>query len=95
MQMQRLLHVQMITSKRFDMRTHNGMSASDLDGVTWQKSRRSNSSGTCVEVAQLRDGDVAVRNSRHPDGPALVYTKAEITAFVLGAKDGDFDHLIQ
>jgi len=34
---------------------------------------------------------VAVRNSRHPEGPALVYTRAEITAFVEGAKDGDFD----
>ena len=75
--------------------THNGMSAADLDGVTWQKSRRSNSSGNCVEMAGLDGGDVAVRNSRHSDGPALIYTKAEITAFILGAKDGDFDNLIQ
>ena len=77
------------------LQVHNGMSASSIDGVTWQKSRYSNSSGNCVEVAQLTGGDVAVRNSRHADGPALVYTKAEITAFILGAKDGEFDHLVQ
>jgi hypothetical protein len=35
-----------------------------------------------------------MRNSRFPDGPALVYTQDEITAFVLGAKDGEFDDLL-
>jgi hypothetical protein len=69
----------------------NGVQASSIAGAQWIKSGRSNQSGNCVEVAQLADGSVAVRNSRHPDGPALVYTKAEITAFVGGAKDGDFD----
>jgi hypothetical protein len=48
-----------------------------------------------VEVAELPDGSgVAVRNSRDPEGPALIYTPAEIAAFILGAKDGDFDDLI-
>jgi len=69
----------------------NGVQASSLAGVQWIKSGRSNQSGNCVEVAKLSDGSVAMRNSRHPDGPALVYTRAEITAFVAGAKDGDFD----
>ncbi len=73
---------------------YNGMSAADLSGVTWRKSRRSNSSGNCVEMAKLTDGQVAVRNSRFPEGPALVYTRAEIEALVLGAKDGDFDYLL-
>ena len=75
-------------------RIYNGIPATDLDGVEWQKSRRSNSQGNCVEMAGLPDGSVAVRNSRHPGGPALVYTKAEIEALILGAKDGDFDSLI-
>lgn len=69
----------------------NGAPASTLAGVEWIKSERSNQSGNCVEVAALPDGGVAVRNSRYPDGPALVYTRAEMAAFVLGAKDGDFD----
>ncbi|MBB5939356.1 hypothetical protein FHS42_006450 [Streptomyces zagrosensis] len=34
-----------------------------------------------------------MRNSRFPDGPVLVYTPAEIEAMLLGAKDGEFDHL--
>ena len=69
----------------------NGVQASSLTGARWTKSGRSNQSGNCVEVAELPDGSIAMRNSRHPDGPALVYTRAEITAFVEGAKDGDFD----
>jgi hypothetical protein len=75
-------------------RIYNGIPATDLDDVSWQKSHRSNSQGNCVELAQLPDGNVAVRNSRHPAGPALLYTKAEIEALILGAKAGDFDSLI-
>ncbi|MFB6711356.1 MULTISPECIES: DUF397 domain-containing protein [unclassified Streptomyces] len=73
---------------------YNGMAATELRGVVWQKSRYSNSQGSCVEFAKLPGGDVAMRNSRHPDGPALVYTPAEIEALLLGVKDGEFDHLI-
>ena len=45
----------------------------------------------CVEIAHLPDGQVAIRNSRHATGPALVFTPGEWAAFVDGAKDGDFD----
>lgn len=72
---------------------YNGMAATELRGVVWQKSRHSNSQGSCVEFAKLPGGNVAMRNSRHPDGPALVYTPAEIQALLLGVKDGEFDHL--
>lgn len=74
--------------------TFNGMPATDLPGARWQKSRRSGSQGNCVEMASLPTGQVAIRNSRHPDGPALIYTRAEIEALIQGAKDGDFDHLL-
>jgi Domain of unknown function (DUF397) len=74
---------------------YNGMPASGLPGVVWHKSGHSNPNGSCLEVAELPGGAVAVRNSRDPGGPALIYTPAEITAFLLGAKGGEFDHLIR
>jgi hypothetical protein len=76
-------------------KTYNGMPAGQLPAVGWQKSSRSNPSGNCVELTRLHGSpDIAVRNSRDPEGPALVYTPDEIAAFIEGARDGDFDHLI-
>jgi hypothetical protein len=72
----------------------NGERASSLE-ARWIKSRHSNAEGNCVELAALGDGDIAVRNSRDPDGPALVYTPAEVAAFLAGAKEGEFDHLLR
>jgi hypothetical protein len=72
---------------------HNGMQATRLGRAGWRKSRRSNPSGNCVEVAFLIAGQVAMRNSRHPDGPALVFTRADWDAFIGGARDGDFGRL--
>jgi hypothetical protein len=57
----------------------------------WIKSSYSGpTGGNCVEVAFLADSQVAIRNSRHPDGPALVFTPAEWTAFLGGVRDGEF-----
>lgn len=67
-----------------------------LPGLTWRKSRRSNSGGNCVEVARLpHDAGFALRNSRSPEGPALVFTHDEMIAFVGGVRDGDFDDLVE
>jgi hypothetical protein len=74
---------------------YNGIPAVKLTGIRWQKSRRSNSQGACVELGGLSGGEIAVRNSRHPDGPALLYTRAEIRALIEGVKKGDFDHLLR
>jgi hypothetical protein len=75
------------------MMVTNGIGADRLHGARWQKSTASNPSGNCVEVAELPGGIVAVRNSRYPTGPALIYTRAEIAAFLAGAKSGEFDSL--
>ena len=61
--------------------------------LTWRKSAASNPNGDCVELARLPAGEIAMRNSRDPRGPALIYTRAEIAAFLAGAKDGEFDDL--
>jgi hypothetical protein len=75
------------------MQITNGASVTELGPLSWRKSRASNPSGNCVEVAELPDGQIAVRNSRYPDGPALVYTQAEIAAFLTGVRNGEFDDL--
>jgi hypothetical protein len=76
------------------LQVNNGVPADRLR-ARWRKSRISNPSGACVEVAELPDGAIAVRNSRHPYGPALIYTRAEVAAFLAGVKNGEFDDLCQ
>jgi hypothetical protein len=73
---------------------YNGISASRLRGVTWRKATRSSAQGNCVEAARLPGGGAAVRNSKHPDGPALIFNDAEIRAFLESVKDGEFDNLV-
>jgi len=70
---------------------YNGMPAGDLPDVQW---RLAGGDGSGVEMAKLPDGQIAVRNSADPDGPALIYTRAEIEALIGGAQDGDFDALL-
>ncbi|MEV6772390.1 DUF397 domain-containing protein [Nocardia sp. NPDC051030] len=65
----------------------------DRSELSWRKSTFSNPSGNCVELAPLADGQVAVRNSRDPEGSLIVYTRPEIDAFLRGAKSGEFDDL--
>lgn len=63
----------------------------DLSQAMWVKSVRSSGNcDNCVEVAFV-DGAIAVRDSKNPTGPALVYTRAEWDAFIGGVKDGEFD----
>jgi hypothetical protein len=58
----------------------------------WRKSSYSNGSGgNCVEVAALAGDDCAVRDSKDPAGPKLVFHTAEWLAFTAGVKVGEFD----
>lgn len=72
----------------------NGVAANLIPGVIWKKSKYSNGSGNCAEVAALPGGGMAVRNSRYPEGPALVYTRGEVEAFFAGIKEGEFDFVV-
>jgi hypothetical protein len=73
---------------------YNGISAAQLEGAAWRKSARSNSQGACVELARLDSATVAMRNSRDPEGSALIYPAAAVRAMVGALRTGDFDDLL-
>ncbi len=70
---------------------HRSPSAARLPAATWRKSTHSGQIGNCVEAAALDGGDVALRNSRYPSGPALIFSRDEVAAFLAGTKGGEFD----
>ncbi|MEU8202335.1 DUF397 domain-containing protein [Streptosporangium sp. NPDC049046] len=59
----------------------------DLTKATWRKSTFSGANGDCVEVADLGDA-VAVRDSKDPSGPKLVFARNTWAAFVTDLKNG-------
>lgn len=71
----------------------DSMPAALLGTMRWTKSSHSNPHGNCVEVAELTGGKIAVRDSRHPDGPVLLYTRAAMAAFVKAVREGEFDEM--
>ena len=67
---------------------------SDDRTTPWIKASASDSTGQCVELRQ-HAGAVEVRDTKaHGTGPTLGFTKGEFAAFLDGAKNGEFDHLI-
>jgi len=72
-------------------RSH-GVSSAEIAMASWHKSSASSYNGNCVEISHLRDGRVAVRDTKdRASGPALIFTRPEWDAFLTGAKNGEFD----
>jgi hypothetical protein len=56
----------------------------------WRKSSySSNGGGSCVEVAELPAAAIAVRDSKDPDGPKLIFSSGEWREFIAGIKAGE------
>jgi hypothetical protein len=72
---------------------YNRVPVENVPVAEWRKSSRNGAHGNRVEVAQLPTGEVALRNSRDPLGPALVFGPEEMAAFINAAKNGEFDLL--
>ncbi|MEU8779085.1 DUF397 domain-containing protein [Streptomyces sp. NPDC048606] len=68
-------------------------SSFDLTSVEWTVSTHSGGGGNCVRVA-VHSGHVLIGDSQNPDRPPHVYTPAEAKAWLNGAKDGEFDFLL-
>lgn len=67
-----------------------------IDGVNtsqlkFRKATASDTPDKCVEAAPLPGGGAVVRDSKNPDGAVLSFTAGEWTAFLAGAKGGEFD----
>lgn len=64
----------------------------DLSRAVWRKSSYSNGSGgDCVQVALAIPEVVAVRDSKNPDGPRLVFNHDEWREFVATVRAGELD----
>ncbi|MCS7480135.1 DUF397 domain-containing protein [Umezawaea endophytica] len=54
-----------------------------MSGIEWRKSSYSNGDGgACVELAYCG----AVRDSKNPEGPVLIVSRAALESFVAAAK---------
>ena len=69
------------------------MSDSHLGADSWRTATKS-AGGDCVQV-RSNAGMVSVRDSKHPEGSVLSYTRREWAAFIDGVKRGEFDEFAQ
>ena len=69
------------------------LSRSERRNLAWHKAESSSANGQCVEIASAV-GKIAIRDSKDPDGPILVYTSAEFSAFLEGARNGEFNSFV-
>ncbi|WP_406462368.1 DUF397 domain-containing protein [Streptomyces sp. NBC_01622] len=64
----------------------NVPSSTELSGVRWLRSSYSTGANNCVEAARPRSGPdtglLAVRDSKDPQGPALLFSPESWTGFL-------------
>jgi hypothetical protein len=63
----------------------------DLPEMAWRRSSLCNTN-SCVEIAFL-DSYIAMRDTKQPAKPPLLFTKVEWKSFILGAKGNEFNML--
>lgn len=70
----------------------------DLTGAVWRRASGSEETDEAsVEIAFVagsKEGSeqvIAMRDSRQPEGPVLIFTPQEWEAFTAGVQDGEFD----
>lgn len=71
-----------------------GVHSEDITGATWTKSSLSTYNGSCFEIARLLEDRIGVRDTKdNGSGPVLIFNQNEWSAFLSGAKAGEFDSL--
>jgi hypothetical protein len=71
------------------------VSEQELVGLEWRTSSFADvePGEDCIEVARLPDGRTALRNRSHPEHGAVIFTPAEMDAWIKGCKAGEFDDI--
>ena len=67
------------------------MTNPDLSRAIWRTSSHSGGNGNCVQVATNLPGIIAVRDSKNPAGPELIFSPASWAAFTATVRAGDFN----
>jgi len=75
-----------------DVLSTDGQARSAAASSLWIKSSLSFCNSNCVEVANLAEGEIGVRDSKDREGPFLRFTSGEWNAFLGGVRNGEFDH---
>jgi hypothetical protein len=67
---------------------------SNVNGTSWRKSSLSTYNGNCIEIGRLGGRTIGVRDTKDKGrGPVLAFTQDEWSAFLSGAKAGEFDSI--